>query len=149
MLGGAALESGAILVDAPGVNDDNSARDKVVKEYLKKADGVWIVANMKRACNNKTAKDMLGQSFRRQLLMDGQYGSLAFIATQSDEFQRSDVIRSIGLHPDSTIEQCAMARKEWVRTRIQNDFYDGLEEMQRLAGEQVNSEQIRSKYQLP
>ncbi|KAJ1493569.1 hypothetical protein T484DRAFT_1768348, partial [Baffinella frigidus] len=54
----------------------------IVKEYLKNADGIWIVANIKRAVNNKTAKDMLGESFRRQLLMDGQYGQLAFIATQ-------------------------------------------------------------------
>ncbi len=32
---------------------------------------MWIVSNIKRAVNDKTAKDMLGESFRRQLLMDG------------------------------------------------------------------------------
>jgi hypothetical protein len=35
--------------------------------------------------------DMLDANFRRQLLMDGNYGSLVFIATQSDLFQRSEV----------------------------------------------------------
>lgn len=29
------LKSGSVLVDAPGVRDDNSARDQVVKNYLK------------------------------------------------------------------------------------------------------------------
>jgi len=47
-----------------------------VKEYLREADNVWIVANIKRAVNDKTAKNMLGESFRRQLLMDGQYGQV-------------------------------------------------------------------------
>jgi hypothetical protein len=70
------LKTGCTLVDAPGVRDDNPARDKIVKEYLREADNVWIVANIKRAVNDKTAKNMLGESFRRQLLMDGQYGQV-------------------------------------------------------------------------
>jgi hypothetical protein len=61
------LRSGCVLVDAPGVNDDNSARDGVVKRYLRDADSVWIVSNIKRAVNDRTAKDMLGEGFRRQL----------------------------------------------------------------------------------
>jgi energy-coupling factor transporter ATP-binding protein EcfA2 len=78
------LKSGAVLVDAPGVNDDNSARDGIVKAYLRDADAIWIVSNIKRAVNDKAAKTMLGESFRRQLLMDGQYGQLVFVASQSD-----------------------------------------------------------------
>ena len=35
---------------------------------------------------------MLDHSFRRQLLMDGAYGSLIFVATQSDVIQRSEVL---------------------------------------------------------
>jgi hypothetical protein len=33
--------------------------------------------------HDKTAKNMLGNAFRRELLMDGQYGQICFIATQS------------------------------------------------------------------
>lgn len=51
-----ALRTGAMLVDAPGVHDDNSARGAVVKTYLKEADAVWIVSNIVRAVNDKTAK---------------------------------------------------------------------------------------------
>lgn len=57
----AVLKSGAVLVDAPGVHDDNSARDVVVKKKLKDADAVWIVSNIVRAVNDKTAKDLLGE----------------------------------------------------------------------------------------
>ena len=31
----ALLKTGCTLVDAPGVRDDNHARDKIVKDYLK------------------------------------------------------------------------------------------------------------------
>ena len=55
------LKTGAVLVDAPGVHDDNSARDAVVKRKLKEADAVWIVSNIVRAVNDKTAKDLLGE----------------------------------------------------------------------------------------
>ena len=59
------LSTGAVLVDAPGVHDDNSARDAVVKAHLKNADAVWIVSNIVRAVNDKTAKDMLGEQCAR------------------------------------------------------------------------------------
>lgn len=71
------LKSGAVLVDAPGVNDDNSARDGLVKTYLKEANSIWVVTPIKRAVNDKTAKTMLSESFRRTLLMDGSYGAAA------------------------------------------------------------------------
>jgi hypothetical protein len=41
------LKTGGKLVDAPGVRDDNNARDKVVKEYLREADGIWYLSMCK------------------------------------------------------------------------------------------------------
>lgn len=55
-----------------------------MKNYLKDGDSIWIVANIKRAVDDKTAKDMLGESFRRQLLMDGQV--FTFITLMSSDF---------------------------------------------------------------
>jgi hypothetical protein len=34
------LRTGAVLVDAPGVNDSDGARDKVVRAHIKEADSV-------------------------------------------------------------------------------------------------------------
>ena len=42
------LKPGSVLVDAPGVNDSNGARDRVVRQHLKKADSVWIVSNISK-----------------------------------------------------------------------------------------------------
>ena len=84
-------------------------RDAVVKAHLKNADAVWIVSNIVRAVNDKTAKDMLGEQFKRQLLMDGHFGSLAFVATHSDVLRRKEAIRSLKLPEDATLAECAAA----------------------------------------
>ena len=143
------LQSGAVFVDAPGVNDDNSSRDKVVKKYLKNADAIWIVSNINRAVNDKTAKDMLDHNFRRQLLMDGNYGTLVFVATQSDVLQRTEVIRSLGLPRDSTLADCAAARCKFTETRIQSDYIDGLEEMGRASGDVPVRAALEQRFRLP
>lgn len=111
------------------------------------------MANIKRAVNNKTAKDMLGESFRRQLLMDGLYSQLVFVATQADEILPSEVKKSLGgdeLPADASIEDCAKARNKFTKSRIQDDFYSGIEEMHRMAGEAVGPDsELRQKYSLP
>ncbi|KAL4234557.1 hypothetical protein ACF0H5_006198 [Mactra antiquata] len=89
--------TGASLVDLPGVRDSNAARDKIAREYLKNCTAVWVVSSIERAIDDKTAKDLLGENFRRQLLMDGQYGSIAFICTKTDVITPSEIIRSLKL----------------------------------------------------
>jgi hypothetical protein len=143
------LKSGCVLVDAPGVNDDNSARDGIVKSYLKDADSVWIVSNIKRAVNDRTAKDMLGESFRRQLLMDGQYGALLFIATQSDVLVASEIADNLKLSRSSPVSTLAAARNAFTRERIQKDFIDGLAEMSAAGGEKVDRAALAARFQLP
>ena len=78
------LSTGACLVDLPGVKDSNAARDNVAQTYLQNCSCIWIVAKIGRAVDDGTAKDLLGEQFKRRLLMDGQYGNVSFICTQSD-----------------------------------------------------------------
>lgn len=58
------LAGGAVLVDLPGTRDANLARGAVAEAYLKRCNAVWIVADITRAVDNRTAKDLLGQQFR-------------------------------------------------------------------------------------
>jgi len=51
------------------------------------------VSSIHRAVNDKTARDLLGEHFRRQLLMDGQYGSVSFICSKTDILNPSEIIR--------------------------------------------------------
>lgn len=45
----AALSTGAVIVDLPGVHDSNAARAAVAEGYMKQCTGLWIVAPINRA----------------------------------------------------------------------------------------------------
>jgi hypothetical protein len=59
-----ALATGACIVDLPGVQDSNAARAAVAAGYMKSCTGLWIVAPITRAVDDKTAKSLLGDSFK-------------------------------------------------------------------------------------
>ena len=143
------LKTGAVMVDAPGVNDENATRDAIVQCHLRDADSIWICADITRAQNNKTAKDMLGQRFRQQLLMDDQVGSLVFVATRSDNLNRDELVHNLQLPADSTTEEVASARNARVRSGIQKDFIDGLVEVGEAAGERPDRAALARRFQLP
>ena len=87
------LSTGACLVDLPGVRDANAARAQVAEAYLEKCSNIWIVAPIKRAVDDGTAKDLMGAQFKRRLLMDGQYGNISFICTSTDKVEASETMR--------------------------------------------------------
>ena len=69
------LAGGAVICDLPGVHDANAARAAVAEGYMKQCTGLWIVAPIIRAVDDKAAKNLLGESFKRQLKMDGGFSS--------------------------------------------------------------------------
>jgi hypothetical protein len=87
------LSTGACLVDLPGVRDANAARAKVSEHYLQHCSQIWVVAPIKRAVDDGTAKELLGEQFKRRLLMDGQYGNVSFICTQTDDCEATETMR--------------------------------------------------------
>ena len=122
------LSHGVRLVDAPGLADDNSARDAMVKKILEQANAVWLVSNIRRAVNDKTVKDMMPPNFRQVLVEHGVLGSLVFIATHTDVIIRSEVIENLkGLAADASIEECSHARNDFFRNKIVSDFNRALD----------------------
>ena len=69
------LRNGATIVDLPGVQDANAARAAVAEGYMKQCSGLWIVAPIIRAVDSAAAKKLLGDTFKRQLKLDGGYNS--------------------------------------------------------------------------
>ena len=45
---------------------------------------VVFAADITRAATSKTAKELMGEHFRRQMQYDGQLRNLSFVATKSD-----------------------------------------------------------------
>ena len=40
-------------------------------------------------------QNLLSTSFRQQMLMDGQYGSITFVATKTDDVSPSEIVESL------------------------------------------------------
>jgi hypothetical protein len=102
-----ALSTGAILVDLPGVADANAARNSIAKDYMKKCNCIWILAPITRAVDDKTARDLLGEAFKLQLMMDGNYDAhtITFIASKCDDISCSEVIPALGVEDDPELEE--------------------------------------------
>ncbi|OIW28489.1 hypothetical protein CONLIGDRAFT_578624 [Coniochaeta ligniaria NRRL 30616] len=92
-----ALSTGAVIVDLPGVQDSNAARAAVAANYMKQCSGLWIVAPITRAVDDKTAKKLLGEQFKRQLKYDGTYSSVTFICSKTDDISITEAADSLGL----------------------------------------------------
>ncbi|KZT13003.1 uncharacterized protein LAESUDRAFT_719309 [Laetiporus sulphureus 93-53] len=127
----AALSTGAVLVDLPGIADANAARNNIAKDYMKKCGCIWILAPITRAVDDKTARDLMGDAFKTQL-MNGVYGdhAITFIATKCDDISCSEIIHALHLEDDPDLEAienriqvCKDETEEWrdKRTVAEND----------------------------
>jgi hypothetical protein len=64
---------------------------------MKQCSGLWIVAPITRAVDDKTAKKLLGDQFKRQLKYDGTYSSVTFICSKTDDISITEASDSLGL----------------------------------------------------
>ncbi|POS69620.1 hypothetical protein DHEL01_v211986 [Diaporthe helianthi] len=89
-----ALSTGLVVVDLPGVADSNAARSAVASKYMAECTAVWVVAPIKRATDNKAAKELMGKSSRLQMKLDGIYANVTFICTMTDAIEFAEAIDS-------------------------------------------------------
>ena len=120
------LSTGLRLYDVPGTHDENAARASVMKSVISQASAVLLTSNIRRACNDKSAKDLLPLSLRKVLLESGWAGELAFVASQSDIFNRSELIDNLSLREDATSLECALARNTFTKKQLTRDFTSNL-----------------------
>ena len=81
---------------------------------------IWVVAPIKRAVDDGTAKELMGEQFKRRLLMDGQYGNIAFICTQTDDCEATEIMRD---HEDIA----ARVPGRWEKMTSLRDKLNGIE----------------------
>jgi len=120
----APLRDGAKIIDLPGLNDPNEAREEVTKNHLKTCRFVWLVFNMKRALTRDAINLMQSDDFLRQVVMDGRADSLTFIGTAADEVDLEDGVEEFGLHEGAFIAEVVSARNRAVRNEVISQLND-------------------------
>lgn len=141
-----ALKSGAKLVDLPGINDPNEARERVTKTHLKTCRFVWIVFNAKRVLTRDTINLMGSDDFLRQVVMDGRADALTFVATASDDVDVDSGREEFGLDDDASEAEVVLARNREVQKEVTRQLEDLSFRLARLAGETSRAEALAAAF---
>ncbi|KAI1375031.1 hypothetical protein F4677DRAFT_424372 [Hypoxylon crocopeplum] len=109
-----ALSTGAVIVDLPGVEDSNAARAAIAAKYIEKCSGIWVLAAITRAINDKAAHQLLGQSFKQQLNYDGNYSRVTFICSKTDDITLNEAAEFLGLRSElDALQSKSAAIQRW------------------------------------
>ncbi len=114
-----ALSGGAILIDLPGINDPNEAREEITRKYLRDAPFIWVVFS--RGLTRDIRMLLLEQRLLQQLLLDGKVNALAFVGTHADSFNDSEV-EGFGLAENFEIVDIVRKRNERVIENVRRDL---------------------------
>ncbi|KAG8156694.1 hypothetical protein KVR01_013485 [Diaporthe batatas] len=88
------LSTGLVIVDLPGVADSNPARSAIATKYMTECSAVWVAAPIKRATDNKVAKELMGKSSRLQMKLDGILSNVTFICTMTDAIDFTEALEA-------------------------------------------------------
>ncbi|RDW67742.1 hypothetical protein BP6252_09138 [Coleophoma cylindrospora] len=119
-----ALSTGVVVVDLPGVHDSNAARAAVAGSYLKNCTGLWICAPITRAVDDKAAKSLLGESFKRQLKYDGTYSRVTFICSKTDDISITEAMDSLGLEEEMAADWAEIDENERQQKALKKKIED-------------------------
>jgi len=129
------LKDGVKIVDLPGINDPNQAREAVTHNYLKTCNFVWIVFNIKRVITKDTMALMQSDDFMRQILMDGRTHALTFVGTASDDIDAETACEEFDLDEDTPETEVILHRNKEVRKEVKRQLEELAARMVQLAKE--------------
>ncbi|MGH0187763.1 UNVERIFIED_CONTAM: hypothetical protein FKN15_026602 [Acipenser sinensis] len=144
--GSSVLLDRIVLVDLPGAGDANKCRDQMWKEYLGKCSSVWIVNDITRAADEKTAMEIQNTTIRN-IAGGGECHNITYICTKSDDINPRHLKRQYNLTDEElgTVSsdkkelknKCILYRNKKVKELVRKVFNEKIKEM--LLGTDVNS----------
>lgn len=90
------LSNGVELVDLPGLNDPNPAREQVTKRYLKDAQYIWLVRNSQSGIDRVFSHLLRDDCFLLRLFLEGRLDVFSVIATKVDDINLQAILELMG-----------------------------------------------------
>ncbi len=116
------LKGGLQLVDLPGLNDPNPAREAITRNYLKQAEFIWLTFNTTRGLTRDVMEILKDRGFMTQVIMDGTLSALAFVGTRADEFVPVLEKQQLQLPAEATLDQILTARHGQIQNRVREQL---------------------------
>jgi hypothetical protein len=104
---------------------------------MKQCTGLFIVAPINRAVDDKAAKSLLGESFKRQLKFDGTYSRITFICSKTDDISITEASDSLGLEEEMAEDWEKIDELEKEQRALKNSVKD-LKEMKSIYTELIS-----------
>jgi hypothetical protein len=115
------FDHGGELVDLPGLNDPNEAREELTKRFLETAKFVWVVFNMKRSLGKELTKVLESRDLLNRLMAGGRLSTMTFVGTHSDDVSTVNP-EDVGMTEDSSISEIALARNELAQQELEKNL---------------------------
>ena len=123
-----AVKHGSEIVDLPGLNDPNPAREAKTFEFLKIAKFIFIAYESKRQPTKDIIDVLKSRDLMSSIISSGKTHALTFIATKSDVFNPEDEAFSKFTDED-TMETLALYNKKLVNESITDALAEIAEEV--------------------
>jgi hypothetical protein len=94
------LSNGVVLVDLPGLNDPNPAREQVTKKYLEEAHHIWLVCNSQTGIDRVFTQILRENGLLLRLFLEGRLHTFSVIATRADDINVQAVLDQMGIDLD-------------------------------------------------
>lgn len=91
------LANGIVLVDLPGLNDPNPAREQITKRYLEDARYIWLVCNSQVGIDGVFSKLLRQEALLFRLFMEGRLDAFAVITTKVDDINIEAVLAQMNV----------------------------------------------------
>lgn len=116
-----AFDHGGELVDLPGLNDPNEAREEMTKSFLESAKFVWVVFNMKRSLGKELTQVLQSRDLLNRLMAGGRISTLTFVGTHSDDVATISP-EDFDLQEDASNSEIALSRNEQAETELRSNL---------------------------
>lgn len=137
------LRSGIQLVDLPGVNDPNPAREEITRKYLKSAPHIWLIFNTRRGITKDVSDLLLEQNLLRQFMLEGKVDAFTLVGTHAEAVDHNEqTLEDYQLPSSASPAELIRARNAEVVRDVQGALKDIADAIADRAGESQNGRQL-------
>ena len=140
-----ALANGIELVDLPGLNDPNPAREQVTKKYLAKAKYVWLVCDCQVGIDRVFFDVLRDNMLLFELYIQGRLDAFSVIATKFDNINLETILEQMGIDPQDyhgDYSDVLAFRRKLIQQHVQNN----LAEIARDIASRADTASVREEF---
>lgn len=119
------LANGVVLVDLPGLNDPNPAREQVTLNYLQDAQYIWLICNSQTGIDRVFTNVLRDEGLLFRLFLEGRLGAFSVIATRVDDINLQAVLEQMGVEVDE-FDGDVLPVLDFRRSEIRRQVHDHL-----------------------